>query len=284
MTIDVVATGRDGQPVRDLSAADFEVLENRRPRPIAAFQFIDLEAVKPMPPQGVFTNTADQGALFVLVMDEMKLDTQHTVAARRWAERFIDDHLKPNDYVAVVRSGADTGLLLSLNRDYAKSVIHQALGQRARSVTTGLVTAAEANELGLSDNAPIESGRQTTNSLESLEQAVSYLARIPARRKAVLWFSPGAGVPIDLIGDPARDDGGRVTFALQRLLHSARVANVAVYGIDGRGLFPTPRLTTMPNAKAFVTSPATGATGPSPTRTVLRPGSIASRARTGPTT
>ena len=130
VTIDVVATGRDGQPVRDLSAADFEVLENRRPRPIAAFQFIDLEAVKPMPPQGVFTNTADQGALFVLVMDEMKLDTQHTVAARRWAERFIDDHLKPNDYVAVVRSGADTGLLLSLNRDYAKSVIHQALGQR----------------------------------------------------------------------------------------------------------------------------------------------------------
>ena len=146
------------------------------------------------------------------------------------------------------------------------------------------MTAAEANELGLSDNAPIESGRQTTNSLESLEQAVSYLARIPARRKAVLWFSPGAGVPIDLIGDPARDDGGRVTFALQRLLHSARVANVAVYGIDGRGLLSDATADDDAEREGLRDIAAATGAGPSPTRTVLRPGSIASRARTGPTT
>ena len=44
VTIDVVATGRDGRPVHDLKAADFELFEDGANQPIKAFQFINFSS------------------------------------------------------------------------------------------------------------------------------------------------------------------------------------------------------------------------------------------------
>ena len=62
VTIDVVATAADGRPVRDLKASDFALLEDGVPRAIAAFQFVDLELPDAEAPNGVVTNTTEQGA------------------------------------------------------------------------------------------------------------------------------------------------------------------------------------------------------------------------------
>ena len=63
------------------------------------------------------------------------------------------------------------------------------------------------------------------------------LRPIPARRKAIVWFSRGGDLPANWetaleIGQPL----GRNDDALRSLINRARLANVAIYTVDPRGL------------------------------------------------
>src|SRR5687768_13788811 len=73
VTIDVVATGRDGRPVHDLKAGDFELLEDGKPQEIRAFQFINfsMAPAETPPPPGIVTNDVEPGGIFALVLDEI---------------------------------------------------------------------------------------------------------------------------------------------------------------------------------------------------------------------
>jgi hypothetical protein len=70
-----------------------------------------------------------------------------------------------------------------------------------------------------------------------LERVVDRLRPIPARRKAIVWFSRGGELPANWetnleIGQPI----GRNEEALRSLIERARAANVAIYTVDPRGL------------------------------------------------
>ena len=125
VTIDVVATGANGAPVHNLRAEDFEILEDGVPQRIQTFQFVDLSstsAIRPLPP-GIASNEVEPGGLFVVVLDELGLQVDDVSQARRVAERFFKETLLPNDYVAIIRSGTDSGFFLTSDRTLALSTI-----------------------------------------------------------------------------------------------------------------------------------------------------------------
>jgi VWFA-related protein len=253
VTIDVVATRANGAPVPNLTADDFEVFEDGVAQMVQTFQFIDLSsqsAVRPLPP-GIASNEVEPGGLFVVVLDELGLQVDDVSQARRVAERFFKEAVLPNDYVAIIRSGVDSGFFLSSDRTLAFDSIGRTTGRRERNLgleqpgpaATGAAaapgTASAATSLAELDSA-IETfgvGQNSRNSFRVLLDVVEQLRRIPARRKAVLWFSRGGDLPpgyfdaVEMGRLTGRDDE-----VFSRLIDTARAANVAIYTVDPRGL------------------------------------------------
>ncbi len=248
--VDVVATRLDGNLNRDLKRDDFLIFEDGKPQEIRQFQVVDLEAIaadRPAPP-GVFTNLSEPGAVFALVLDDMNVDTRHSGLLQQSARRFVDEQVRPGDYVGVMRTGADSPLLLTTDRDLVRPTIDLAAGRRDAndlSALTGSTSDAvptpggdggaqmpDFSALGLFDNAPA-TRINAEQSLVMLQRVIEYLAPIPARRKAVLLFSQGVAFDLEAF---AADSNSRSFETMRRLLAAAREGNVAVYTIDPRGL------------------------------------------------
>jgi VWFA-related protein len=238
VTIDVVATGRDGNPVYDLKAGDFELFEDGKSQPIRAFQFLNYSeaAADPAPlPPGLVSNEAEPGGIFALVLDEIGYYVTEVTDVRRAAERFLSGALQPHDYVAVVKSSTDSGFTLTADRTLAIEMAMSASGRRDRGIRLEQAGAPDAVGAGDFDTAsPGESGKA---SFQVLEAVVEKLRPIPARRKAIVWFSRGGDLPPNFetnleIGQPI----GRNEDALRSLINRARIANVAIYTVDPRGL------------------------------------------------
>ena len=249
VTIDVVATTASGAPVPNLKAEDFEIFEDGVAQKVQTFQFVDLastSAIRPLPP-GIASNEVEPGGLFVVVIDEPGLQVDDIAQARRVAEKFFKETLLPNDYVAIIRSGAASGFFLTSDRTLALNTIPQARGLRERNLgletpggaatTTGAPPPDIAASLAELDSeievfGPGQNGRQ---SFKVLFGVVDQLRRIPARRKALLWFSRGGDLPANYF-EAAERPRGTDDDELSTLVDAARAANVAIYSIDPRGI------------------------------------------------
>ncbi len=247
--VDVVATRADGNLNHDLKREDFLVFEDGKPQEIKQFQIVDLETVAAdvVDPPGVFSNRAEPGAVFAMVLDDMTVDTRHTPLMRAAAQRFVDEQVRAGDYIGVMRTGMNSPLLLTTDRELVRPLIAQVAGRRdtinASSLTGlegdalpttdgGAPQMADFSALGLLDASPA-ARIQAEQSLVMLQKVVEYLAPIPARRKAVLLFSQGVAFDLEAF---AADSNSRSFDTMRRLLAAAREGNVAVYTVDPRGL------------------------------------------------
>lgn len=247
--VDVVATRADGNLNHDLKREDFLVFEDGKPQEIKQFQIVDLEtiAAEVVDPPGVFSNRAEPGAVFALVLDDMNIDTRHTSLLHKTANGFIDEQVRSGDYVGVMRTGMNSPLLLTTDRELVRPLITRTQGRRdANDVSslTGLAgdalpttdggapQMADFSALGLLDASPA-ARIQAEQSLVMLQKVVEYLAPIPARRKAVLLFSQGVAFDLETF---AANSTSRSFDTMRRLLAAAREGNVAIYTIDPRGL------------------------------------------------
>ena len=247
--VDVVATQADGSLNRDLKREDFLIFEDGKPQEVKQFQVVDLESIaaETTDPPGVFSNRAEPGAVFALVLDDMNIDAKHTALMQQTARKFVDEQVRSGDYIGVMRTGVNSPLLLTTDRELVRPLIAQTVGRRdlndVASLTGGsgdalptqsLITAQmpDFSALGLFDMSP--SARiQAEQSLVMLQKVIEYLAPIPARRKAVLLFSQGIAFDLEAF---AADSNSRSFDTMRRLLSAAREGNVAVYTVDPRGL------------------------------------------------
>ena len=237
VTIDVVATDRSGQPVHDLKASDFELFEDGKSQPIKTFQFIDASVAptESILPPGIVANSVEPGGIFALVLDEIGYYTTDAQDVRRAAERFLQGAVQPHDHVAVVRSGVDSGFTLTADRTLALESIRAASGRRDRGIR--IEQAGSVDTVGAGDFDTASPGTLGRGSFEVLERVVERLRPIPARRKAIVWFSRGGEMPANWesnleIGQPI----GRNEEALRSLINRAREGNVAIYTVDPRSL------------------------------------------------
>jgi VWFA-related protein len=122
--VQVYATGKGGVPVTDLTAADFEVIDNGKSYPITHFEkhFLDdaeaAAAAAPEAPPAIAPMTRK----FFLVFDFAFMDPKAMLRARSAALEFLGGDLQPNDELGIVSFQIGRGLVLHeyLTTDHAR--------------------------------------------------------------------------------------------------------------------------------------------------------------------
>lgn len=109
--IQAYVTGKDGKPVTDLTAADFEVTDNGQVVPVTHFErhFVGGDLTAPPPPAGEAVRTNRK---FFLFFDFAFIDARSALKARDAGLEFIDAKLKPGDEVGLLSYSAMRGLTI----------------------------------------------------------------------------------------------------------------------------------------------------------------------------
>ncbi len=227
-------------PIHNLKAEDFELYEDDVRQEIRTFEFINFSSPPPLPPlpPGLTTNEIEPGGIFTVVIDEIGIQVDDVQAVRRAAQRFFDETLQPNDHVAVVRSGVNSGFFLTNDRTLAVEAIAQSTGRRERTLGITEPGATDATMPRVLRRSRPSAAAKTAATVSACCQASSNVCGrfVPGARRS----SGSAAAAIcrrtshesfELQRNVGRDDD-----AFTRLIEAARAANVAIYTVDPRGL------------------------------------------------
>jgi VWFA-related protein len=248
----VRVTDANGQFVPGLTLKDFQLREQGRPQTIVAFDHVNLprepvrtaEAGRPLlaaPDMStVATNErAREARLFVLLLDDMLTSRELTIPVRTIAREFVERHVQPADWVAVLST---TGRNV-LTQDFS--------GDKTRALATidrymGVVCPE-------GPRGRAEDEYNTLVALDFLNTLAAHLGGVRGRRVSVVWISEGIGISLGGAGftpAPRQDASPQAvdmsTLATPRSMDLAtgmrdaldafRRANVTLYGIDPRRL------------------------------------------------
>jgi VWFA-related protein len=236
--LDVVVLDAAGKPVRNLTAADFTVLEDGRPQRLVNVEAVVVpepeappaEWMRDVPPDVRTNDLPLDGRLMVIVMDDAVTRDPELIEPARRIGRAIVNRMGPSDLAAVVFT------------------LENRKSQDFTSDRSRLLAAIERFTIGFSPGTGIEEFMFRQASIRTVSKASEYLRSIEGRRKALIYV--GVGVPVDWaeistpvanLGELGVTVGGRESMRdlgddLQGLLHAAQVANVAVYAVSPRGL------------------------------------------------
>src|ERR1700720_3112718 len=168
VTVDVVARDRHGNPVRDLTAHDFQIAEqigsHKSQQQIASFRLLDrslnnspdLERAALQLPAGVFTNLVSTKSLSapptILLVDGLNTDATTQLQVRQQMVRLLAS--VPSDIpMAVFLLGRELRLLQSFTTD--TKLLHAA-AQRALSLEATNLQAKDARDDTLSHSSLLE--------------------------------------------------------------------------------------------------------------------------------
>jgi VWFA-related protein len=118
--VPVNVVGRDGQPVRGLTAADFEVSDGGERQPITGFEVIDLSsresATRRLEEAARVEELGSSARRNFLLLFDLSFSTPTAILKARLAARdFLLDSLHPSDLAAVATYSLETGPKLVLN-------------------------------------------------------------------------------------------------------------------------------------------------------------------------
>lgn len=271
--VDVIVTDRQGQPVADLTADDFEVLEDGKRQAIETFKLVSLSGVpepgaEPARPIRTEYDQESEAArddvrVFVVLLDDYHVRRGASMVVREPLINFLRTQIGPLDMV---------GLMYPLTpvRDVTLSRNHEALARAierfdGRKFDYRPMNAVEERY----SMYPAEVVERIRNevSLSALEGLVTYLGGVREGRKAVILVSEGYSnyLPPQLrdpvaempgLGNPnrtrppavgpeaANEDRTRffqnldIQTRLRDVFNAANRANTAIYALDPRGLAP----------------------------------------------
>jgi len=244
--VDVSVLDRDRRPVSGLTAADFTVMEDGRPRQIVSFT-----AAHVPPPTApatgwmadiapdVATNTHPPGRLVVIAIDDAALSTNGAlwgVQKARAAARAAVKELGPDDLAALILTE------------------HGRTAQNFTNDRARLLTAIDNTPLLPGTDNPDPRDQQQNwrasctcglCSVEGLQRVAESLRNLPQQRKTILYISPGLSVDITMpefqqVPSPMSTfhDGceQRKHDAMLDVFRQAAIANVTISAIDPNGI------------------------------------------------
>ena len=155
VTVDVVVLDRAGQPVRNLTRADFTVLEEGQPKEIASFDVVDrTPGAEPAPPPAarVSTNVGQdtlRGRTFIVLFDDLGLTTPNAQAAKRAVAAFLDRGCVEGDQVTLFTSSGSAWWTarMSSGRDDLMAVLKRLEGRRVLETARERITDYEAVQI-----------------------------------------------------------------------------------------------------------------------------------------
>jgi VWFA-related protein len=254
--VDAVVTDGEGHIVRDLRKEDFEILESGKPQTIDRMSFVEIPIERAgLRPAGAALPRADvqtnlqrfEGRLYVLLLDDVQTSPQRARRIKAAASRFVDENLEPGDSAAVVHvsgSGAANQdftsnsrlLLASIERFQGRKVRSETLNRidefnRLRQSMSGAPVQVDA--AGVKDPEDAARAHDARRAFDAIAAVGRRLSAVRGRRKALLWF--GEGVAYDMF-DLSRSQATVVIESARAAVAAATRANLAIYGVDARGL------------------------------------------------
>jgi VWFA-related protein len=228
--VDVSVIDRDGDPVRSLTADDFELRENGDLQAITSFKLVDATG-QPTDDLSLPIRSASHAAaeaarddvrVFLIFWDEYHIDQfASAVRAREQLTRFVLESFGPTDLVGLMDPLTPVSALrFSRDRRALADSVHLLRGRRGVYIPARSAV-EEAHLRNAQDVERIRS--QVTAS--ALKSAVMHLGSIRQGRKAVLFVSEGLG---RLGQDTVR--------VMSDLIRTANDNNTAIYTVDPRGL------------------------------------------------
>ena len=247
--VDVTVTDRNGNPITDMAAADFQVFEDGAAQEITTFANIQVpsdvtSAAIAGVESDVTTNTADTGRVYVIAIDS-RLSAANGLRARHLLKQFIDRHFGPNDLGAIVVLGQS---LRSAGQDFTRSKVRL---QQALDRVSGAPEEPEPRP----DDPQTEASWAThaaINQLGSLADLVEFTLNLPHGRKALLLVAQGLGQDVGAVLEGPSRAKKLKDFCVQtaisramscepsqylhRTLVAAARANLIIYPMDPSGL------------------------------------------------
>jgi VWFA-related protein len=245
--IDAFVTDALGNPVTDLTADDFEILEDNRPQAITSFSLVDIPVERAERPlysptaiePDVFNNRGGEGRIYVIALDEVRPDL--ALRTRHFLRRFIERSFGANDIAAIVHVGrgrasdaqdftSSRRLLLNTIDKYSGGFSQEALpaaGSEAGQAAVDAFAQSRANEAEFLDRAR----------MRSLRDLLEFMGGLRGRRKAMIYVTERLGDIYSVLDY----NGGARSLAfddLHRAMTAATRGNVSIYPVDPRGLSP----------------------------------------------
>ena len=258
--IDATVTDARGNPVSDLTAADFEVLEDGKPQTIASFARVDLPIQRvvsssssatvtdsPILPD-VQANAPIEGGIYLVVLDDLHTGFARTTRVREIARQFIERAVGPNDVAAVVYTGHnDKNQDFTGNRQLLFTAVDKFVGDKLRSKTLVALDAigdgrslrpALPGELQLGEDVIKDVRAYRARSvMGSIRNLSEFMAAIRGRRKAMVLFGEGIDYDIEQALGVEGSTAAVVRDETRTAIASAQRGNVTIYSVDPRGVF-----------------------------------------------
>jgi len=212
--VDVVATDKKGDYIRDLTAGDFRVWEDDKEQQIKSFS---LETADASPANS-------QARYLVLFFDNSTMTMADQIYARRAATQFIDANAGANRMIAVVNFSGTVRIAQNFTTN-AERLKRAVGGPQMSTVSPNNETVAETASSGQPSFAlgAVAAEFGVRSDLMALRSLAKGLAGVPGR-KTLVWLTSGFPLNSELYSE------------VKATISECNKANVAVYPIDARGL------------------------------------------------
>lgn len=266
---DAIVTDKDGNQVKNLPAADFEILQDGKPQKITNFSYIDTEPSAESAPAATVKNgkntvlqppvrvrPGSAGRIVTFIVDDGNCTASFSGmnAAREALTKFVGEQMLPNDLVSIYRTRGGSSLLQRYTGD--KNQLMRVVRQIRWYPPTGscggyngdfFETARDDSTLKTSGQTTFESdaSRKTREGTEDAIRDNQTVGTIGVIRYVVRGLEKVGGRKVVFLlsdGLPVRTRTGnnrQALDALRDLTDSANRASVVFNTIDVRGLFST---------------------------------------------
>ena len=249
--VDAVVT-KDGKPVRDLKAEDFEIYQDGKKQTITTFAYIsnvpnsspNTSTPPPKPEKGGAGVTPAapierdvSRRTVAIVVDDLGLSAESMHHVRRQVRKFLAEELQPNDLLAIIRTGGEMGALQQFTND--KRMLYRAVD---------MLRWNPCSRVGLSTLAREEDSRgggcfgtNIPQTLRALRFILDAMGRLPGRKSMIVMSDDipiratergTEGAEQVLVGGDVRNYGDW----LRRIAETAIRSSVVIYSVDTQGL------------------------------------------------
>ena len=255
--VDVVVT-KDGKPVTNLTADDFEIFEDGRRQAITSFAYISnvpTTAPQPVKPDKKAAAVAvpyapikrdDPHRTIAFVVDDLGLSAESMSQVRKQLRKFITEQLQPNDLVAILRTSGELGALQQFTND--KRLLNRAVERLRWNYCSRVgVNVIRPVQLFADDGPPLCGLQSISSTMKSLRFIIDAMGYLPGRKSMVLLSD---SLPRESQEDIAELGSGTLRKdplsigpyttdnfpELKMLAEKAIRASVVIYSVDTQGL------------------------------------------------